>query len=229
LTVVYNRPSAPLVLDRLFVQGGDFRVEPEWPPGSGAGSSSQTPILPLTTARSAGITSSSTTTSPSASSIPQSVKASPSGAIAGGVVGGVALLLLALLATFFIRKRRRRSRNLNHDLPAPPNSTSFAPNPAPFSTPTTASFGQSASPPATIFTEGYQPVLLSPNRFNHGRREPSPSDVTSPEVSEQSPPSSGEAHQLASEVKVGDSDGAARVAPTPSVFSLPPPPYHKHG
>lgn len=34
LNVAYNRPSAPLALECLFVQDGDLRIEDEWPPNS---------------------------------------------------------------------------------------------------------------------------------------------------------------------------------------------------
>ncbi|KAH6907441.1 hypothetical protein BKA70DRAFT_1223270 [Coprinopsis sp. MPI-PUGE-AT-0042] len=105
LTVVYNGPSTPLVLDRLLVQGGDFRIEDQRPT-----SSSQSPIAPsITTSFGTPARPPRSSLSATKPSIPFDSSGSvPTGAIVGGIVGGLALVTLALVWFFARRKREKR-------------------------------------------------------------------------------------------------------------------------
>lgn len=83
LTVVYNGSSSSLMLDHLLVQGGNYRIEPEWPQSPEA---SPPP---------------DSTSSPSSLSL---------AVIAGGTIGGAVVVALAILAYFLLR-RSRKSKN----------------------------------------------------------------------------------------------------------------------
>lgn len=99
---MYNRPSAPLVLDRLFVQGGNYRIEAEWP------ESSTPPSDP-----------------PPSSPLPSESGSVLPGVIAGCVVGAIVLVTVIFLAWFFVRRRREKtgSTSLIENLPLHPIAT----------------------------------------------------------------------------------------------------------
>ncbi|KAH6902399.1 hypothetical protein BKA70DRAFT_1405054, partial [Coprinopsis sp. MPI-PUGE-AT-0042] len=174
LTVVYNGPSTPLVLDHLYVGGGNFRIE-ERP--TAPSQSTTTPILPSTSASnspssSPGLSSPSpgasapstpSTSSPASSSSP---RGSPTGAIVGGVVGGLAVVLLAVLI-FIWTRRRSKKQNIAEQM-----------------TPSTTHLGLTNSPPVSAATatwataNGTSPTLSyeanlfgahSPNIYRKGQ------------------------------------------------------------
>lgn len=100
LTVVYNGPSAPLILDHFLVKGGNFRIE--GPLESIVPSSSQDSASPT----------SSSAPHPSSSS-----RAAPIGAIVGGVVGGLVALALAIFAVLCAKKDLASGRTASDCLP----------------------------------------------------------------------------------------------------------------
>ncbi|KAH6907436.1 hypothetical protein BKA70DRAFT_1489419 [Coprinopsis sp. MPI-PUGE-AT-0042] len=109
LTVVFNGPSTPLVLDHLLVQGGNFRIEDEL-----RTSSSQSPTHPFATTTTPGRpTTRLTPNSSSSVAWPYLPSDSPSGgvsvgAIAGGVVGGLTFVTLAFVVCFFATRKHKK-------------------------------------------------------------------------------------------------------------------------
>jgi hypothetical protein len=91
LTVVYNGPSTPLVLDHLYVEGGSFRFEASPLQGDSAS------IRP----------SASTSSTPGPTSLPPSAssRSAPTGAIVGGVIGGLAAVALAVAMFIWLRRK----------------------------------------------------------------------------------------------------------------------------
>jgi hypothetical protein len=91
LTVVFNGPSTPLVLNRLLVQGGNFVIESEGPTPSSFTTSYGSVSIPLP---------SDTLTSTKGQDLPSGPPSAgtKTGAIAGGVVGGLVFLTLVAIA-----------------------------------------------------------------------------------------------------------------------------------
>ncbi|KAH6912150.1 hypothetical protein BKA70DRAFT_827313 [Coprinopsis sp. MPI-PUGE-AT-0042] len=169
LTVEYNGPSTPIVLDHLLIQGGDFRIDA----GRPTPSSVQTAILPPTTGTSGlsgsppGSSSPTATTQPSTSSS----AGSSAGTIAGIVVGGLAFILfLALLGFLFARRKRKKAGKFSHNpivIPPPLPTTPV--------TPQSAWATIATSPTHSEGTNPQQPH--SPTLYRKGQQLPSSGEV----------------------------------------------------
>lgn len=133
--MVYNGPSAPLVLDHLLVQGGNFLFGAAQQP-------SQSPTLPSSTIATSG--SPSPGSSPPASSI-----GSLAGPIAGGVVGGLAFIAFAVYGS--IVARRKRATKLSNPMDPPPPHSPRAASPA-------LSFSGTAMTPQSTWTTTGNPA-----------------------------------------------------------------------
>jgi hypothetical protein len=130
LTVMFNGPSTPLVLNRLLVQGGNFVIEPGAP----------TPFTPTTSSTSVPPLPSDSITSTKGPDRPSPEV--PVGKIAGSVVGVVGGLVF--LALIIIARRKYQKRKLDPSDSAHPTSATQSSPPA--STPITAGYtSQSAS------------------------------------------------------------------------------------
>jgi hypothetical protein len=155
LTVVFNGPSTPLVLNRLLVQGGNFVIEPEGLTPSSTTSSAS--VLPLP---------SDTFTSTKGQDVPSSSSSAGAriGAIAGGVVGGMVIFAL-MLSACFIARRKHRKRGISDLHPSDSTQTTSAPKSSP-----------SASTPVT---SGHTAQLARKSAY-HDDPSSGPSEVTSP-------------------------------------------------
>ncbi|KAH6902398.1 hypothetical protein BKA70DRAFT_671150 [Coprinopsis sp. MPI-PUGE-AT-0042] len=166
LTVVYNGPSTPLVLDHLLVKGGNFRIEERpTPPQQGDSAS----INPSTSA-----STSPTSLSPSPSGVSPPSRSAPIGAIVGGVLGGLVVALLAIGILIWSRKRVKREKIAQQTSPLPTQMTGPFDNAASapsFLTPVSAgqaTFASTNGAPSTSSYETNTHTSVSPIIYRKG-------------------------------------------------------------